>query len=135
MDIRERLERELRRALDRIRGATGAVAVPDARAEASVAPGADPMDAVRQAEDREIGFATRSLLMRRTQRLAEALDRLRMGTYGLCEMCGDPIAPARLVAAPEVVTCVTCQDREERLARRAGGTVGDPGASEEAFDE
>jgi RNA polymerase-binding transcription factor DksA len=32
--------------------------------------------------------------------------------------CEEPIAPARLRALPEVLTCVRCQDRIERLGRR-----------------
>ena len=61
-----------------------------------------------------MNFATRSLLVERANKLAEALDRLRGGEYGLCEECEEPIAPARLRALPEVTTCVRCQDRLER---------------------
>ena len=60
-------------------------------------------------------FATRSLLAERTNRLAEALERLRDGTYGTCQECAEAIAPARLKAVPEVTTCVRCQDRLERM--------------------
>lgn len=37
-----------------------------------------------------------------------ALDRLARGTYGVCERCRAPIAPARLEALPTARTCVTC---------------------------
>ncbi|MGW5187829.1 TraR/DksA family transcriptional regulator [Kribbella sp. NPDC004138] len=30
------------------------------------------------------------------------------GTYGTCEQCGQPIAPARLQARPAARTCITC---------------------------
>jgi DnaK suppressor protein len=68
-------------------------------------------------EDREMNFATRSLLVERANRLAEALERLRDGEYGVCQECGEAIAPARLKAMPEVMTCVRCQDRLERTSR------------------
>jgi len=77
-------------------------------------PLADEVDVIRLNEDREMSFATRSLLVERANKLAEALERLRGGEYGICEECEEAIAPARLRAMPEVTTCVRCQDRLER---------------------
>jgi RNA polymerase-binding transcription factor DksA len=37
-----------------------------------------------------------------------ALARLEHGTYGICQKCGKPIAPARLEAKPTVTTCIDC---------------------------
>ncbi len=39
--------------------------------------------------------------MDRVDRLAEAIERARAGDYGVCEICGDPIAARRLRAIPE----------------------------------
>jgi DnaK suppressor protein len=75
---------------------------------------ADEVDVIRLNEDREMSFATKSLLVERANKLADALERLRDGEYGLCEECEEPIAPARLRAMPEVTRCVRCQDRLER---------------------
>ena len=36
-----------------------------------------------------------------------ALARLAAGTYGICEVCGEPIAPGRLEARPTARTCVS----------------------------
>lgn len=46
----------------------------------------------------EVGLA-------RTER---ALAKLDDGTYGTCDACGEPIAPARLGAMPDSVLCVAC---------------------------
>lgn len=35
-----------------------------------------------------------------------ALTKLDDGTYGLCETCGEPIAPARLEAMPAARFCI-----------------------------
>ena len=78
---------------------------------------ADEVDVIQVNEDREMNFATRSLLVERANRLAEALERLRGGDYGTCQECGEAIAPARLKAMPEVTTCVRCQDRLEKMSR------------------
>ncbi|MGL5809868.1 MAG: TraR/DksA C4-type zinc finger protein [Nocardioides sp.] len=33
---------------------------------------------------------------------------MEAGTYGTCEQCAQPIAPARLEARPAASTCFTC---------------------------
>lgn len=38
----------------------------------------------------------------------DALRKLDQGTYGFCERCGQPIAPARLEAKPEARRCINC---------------------------
>lgn len=38
--------------------------------------------------------------------IEEAMLRLRDGSYGRCEVCGEPIPPARLEARPTARTCV-----------------------------
>ncbi len=43
--------------------------------------------------------------------LEAASDRVAAGTYGTCESCGRPIAPARLEARPEARTCIACASR------------------------
>ena len=40
-----------------------------------------------------------------------ALVKLGAGTYGLCESCGKPIAPARLEAMPAARTCIDCASK------------------------
>ena len=44
----------------------------------------------------------------------EALDRVRAGTFGLCEGCEEPIPKARLNAVPHARFCVNCQRKTER---------------------
>jgi len=46
--------------------------------------------------------------------IEEALEKLREGTYGVCEECGDEIGPARLKAMPLARLCVPCQSRLEK---------------------
>jgi DnaK suppressor protein len=46
-------------------------------------------------------------------RVARALEKLAEGSYGVCDGCGAPTAPALLRPAPESVLCIACA----RLAR------------------
>jgi len=54
-------------------------------------------------------------VLRHTRRhLAEveaALLRVDAGTYGICEVCGRPIAEGRLEARPTARTCIACASR------------------------
>lgn len=46
------------------------------------------------------------------ERTERALAKLEEGTYGTCDGCAEPIAPARLLALPDVALCVTCAAAE-----------------------
>ncbi|PYM90909.1 MAG: hypothetical protein DME04_21205 [Candidatus Rokuibacteriota bacterium] len=117
--VREQLERELRTAVGRLRQMGGGVMLeelPGAIGDNS--PFADEMDEIQASESREIGFATRGLLVERVNRLSAALDRLNDGAYGTCIECEETISPLRLRAMPEVLTCVRCQDQIERFGQQ-----------------
>lgn len=118
MDTRKRLEQELKSAVSRLRQQEGAADVEDIPVLGDNSPFADEVDEIQASERREIGFATRELLVERVNRLVAALDRLNDGQYGRCVECGEEIAPARLRAMPEVPTCVSCQDKIERFGRQ-----------------
>ncbi len=117
--IKKRLEQDLRIAISRLRQLEGAEAMektPGALGDNT--PFADEVDEIQANERREMGYATRELLVDRVNRLVAALDRVNEGDYGMCVECGEPIAPARLRVMPEVSTCVRCQDRLERIGRQ-----------------
>jgi len=40
-----------------------------------------------------------------------ALQRIADGSYGVCEVCGQPISPARLEAMPATRRCISCASR------------------------
>lgn len=48
-----------------------------------------------------------------------ALQRIRTGTYGVCDTCGDDIERERLEAYPTAERCVDCE--RDREVGRAGG--------------
>ncbi len=43
----------------------------------------------------------------------EALNRIKIGTYGACESCGKPVEKARIVALPYSRMCIRCQSKFE----------------------
>jgi RNA polymerase-binding transcription factor len=67
----------------------------------------------------ELGYER---LSRRAKVLTNALERLRDGSYGICEECGGTIPQVRRRALPGVTTCVRCQERGESLPARSQPT-------------
>lgn len=66
----------------------------------------------------EIGY---EVVDHRAHTLAQvnlALKKLEDGTYGRCEMCEEPILPARLRALPFAIRCTRCQEEWEQGAGR-----------------
>lgn len=68
-----------------------------------------PAEAAAALYDREEILTLRGWLRERLAEVDAALERIRIGTYGRCEVCGMPIEPARLEAIPWVRTRVECQ--------------------------
>lgn len=64
-----------------------------------------------------------TLEMRIRNQLAEvehALQKFDKGNYGLCDICGQPIEPARLEALPQASLCLNCKAHLAKGGMRAG---------------
>ncbi len=59
-------------------------------------------------------LTVREELSNRRQRIELALKKMDKGTWGICENCGEPIAPERLDALPFVSLCITCQEEQDK---------------------
>lgn len=70
------------------------------------------IEAVSRLTDIGVGQSLETAL----ERLDRALAKLDEGTYGMCDECGEPIAPARLQAFPESVLCLPCAAASARRA-------------------
>ena len=67
-------------------------------------------EAVSRLTDIGVGDSLERVLAR-TERAVAKLDD---GSYGICDVCGDPISPGRLRALPDGVLCVKCAAAERR---------------------
>ena len=56
--------------------------------------------------DRELDQGLEEGVQQAVERIDAALGRMDDGTYGVCEVCGSPIAPARLQAIPWTTRCI-----------------------------
>jgi DnaK suppressor protein len=107
LDAVEQVLRERAAALD-VR-LTGMAAPPERGSGISFGKrvGDGTTEAVRRLTEVGVGGA----LETKQHRVVRALEKLDEGTYGVCDNCGRPIAPARLRFAPESVLCIDCARR------------------------
>jgi RNA polymerase-binding transcription factor DksA len=81
-------------------------------------PTSDTLDTVQEAMAKEEALKAREALIQRLKVLARAEEKIRDGSYGLCEACGKAIPPARLQILPEALLCVRCAEQTERRTPR-----------------
>ena len=78
----------------------------------------DLADVASDTFEREKGFAIENSVQELLNQVEEALGRMDDGSYGLCEVCGQPIHPDRLRALPYARLCINCKAREEQAIPR-----------------
>jgi len=54
---------------------------------------------------------------RQLKEIEDALERIKLGEYGICEDCGEPIPEQRLRLFPAARLCVKCQEELDQLER------------------
>jgi DnaK suppressor protein len=108
-DVRRRLEERRDRTSER-------VAALAQRPELGTAQGFGKRigDGTVEAISRLTEIGVGSSLEQALARTERALAKVDDGTYGMCDTCGQPIAPARLEAMPDGVMCLACASSERR---------------------
>lgn len=70
---------------------------------------AEEMDeAILEDYEKNVNDAEKSIVKTLRIQVKKALAAIRLGKYGICEVCGKPIDRARLQAYPEATTCIEC---------------------------
>jgi DnaK suppressor protein len=114
VEIRKRLEADR----DRLRAEIDEVKARPATFSAAVDSyyGNHLADTATDIFEEEKALALEAHLVGLLGQVVAALERIAKGTYGICENCGEPIAPERLEALPYATTCLSCSAG----ARKAG---------------
>jgi RNA polymerase-binding transcription factor DksA len=111
-EIRGRLTAELgemQRAYD-----NSLEALDDLQQAGNDGAGDDQADAGSKTFDREQEQSIAQNRYDLISQLQRAIERIDTGTYGICEICGNPIPKARLQYQPQATMDVNCKAREER---------------------
>lgn len=78
---------------------------------------ADALDDQIASENRSITAQTLTGYSQRLLDTVRALEKIKEGSYGLCDECDEPIKENRLKAVIEAIRCLKCQDKHD-LQRR-----------------
>lgn len=54
------------------------------------------------------------------RKIEKALDRIRDGTFGICERCEEEINIKRLEARPVTTLCIRCKEEQEKKEKSYG---------------
>ena len=72
-----------------------------------------PADVATDTAERELDVSRLAMLDARLAQIADAFERLRHGTYGICADCGQKIPDERLALVPDTPYCVKDAQREQ----------------------
>ena len=76
--------------------------------------GGDLADCASDATHDEISSRLAEVESRELAQIEHALEQMREGKYGICDLCSEPIPLARLNALPYATHCIKCQREVER---------------------
>jgi len=81
-----------------------------------------PADDATDIFDRQRNIAVENEMQRELAQVEHALSRFETGTYGLCEVCEQPIGEERLEARPAATLCIVHQRERDSQAYSVPGT-------------
>lgn len=73
----------------------------------------DNYDIASNERDRELSYMLGDRERKKVREIDNALLKIKEGTYGVCDECGEPISKKRLKVIPYSNLCINCQSRAE----------------------
>ena len=116
--LRSRLESEKKRLLNELEQTRASARPAEERREGS--PFGKREEEATETQELEKRLALEKRLTDLLAEFQHALDKFDKGTYGLCDICGRKIDPARLEALPQANLCLECKAKEARGKASAG---------------
>ena len=80
----------------------------------------DPTDRASLEADRNFMLRIRDREHKLIKKIKKTLKRIELGTFGICESCGEDISIKRLKARPVTSQCIDCKSKEEALEKALG---------------
>jgi DnaK suppressor protein len=80
----------------------------------------DEMDLASSEYIQSFEFRLRGREKSLLSKLDLALKKIEDGSFGVCEICEEPIGKKRLEARPETSLCIKCKEDQEREERTMG---------------
>lgn len=74
----------------------------------------DEIDLAASESQQSMVFRLRDREKYLLEKIDRALERIKEGTFGVCEECDEEIAVKRLEARPVTTVCVRCKEEQEK---------------------
>ena len=113
--LRSRLENEQKRLISELEQLKASVRPANERREGS--PFGKREEEATETLELETRLALEKSVRDQLAEIEHALSKIENGTYGLCDICGQPIDPARLEALPQANLCLSCKAGQEKDAK------------------
>ena len=111
-ELRTHLESERKRLITELEESEASVRSMDARREGS--PFGKREEEATESFELEKRLAVEKQIREHLVEVEHALEKFEKGTYGLCDSCGQPIAPNRLQALPQASLCLDCKAKNAK---------------------
>ncbi len=111
--LRSRLESEQKRLLGELEQIETSTRPAEERREGS--PFGKREEEATESLELEKRLALEKQVRAHLAEVEHALRKFEEGTYGLCDSCGQPIAPDRLEALPQASLCVACKEKNAKV--------------------
>lgn len=113
--LRKVLGSEQKRLNEELEQLQASAPTPDERREGS--PFGKREEEATETLELEKRLALENRLRQEMAGVEHALQKFKEDTYGLCDSCGQPIAPARLEALPQASLCLNCKTQQAKNAK------------------
>ncbi|MCL4428253.1 MAG: TraR/DksA family transcriptional regulator [Deltaproteobacteria bacterium] len=78
----------------------------------------DNYDIASSERDRELSYMLGDRERKKVREIDNALLKIKEGTYGVCDECGEPISKKRLKIIPYSNLCINCQSKAEEEEKK-----------------
>ncbi len=113
--LRARLESERKRLIEEMEQLKSTIRPANERREGS--PFGKREEEATESYELERRLTLEKSIREQLASVEHALQKFEDGTYGLCDSCGEPIAPERLEALPQATLCLDCKARQAKDAQ------------------
>lgn len=110
--LRSRLESEQKRLIDELEQLEASGQPTEVRREGS--PFGKREEEATESFELEKRLALENQISANLAKVKLALLKFEKGTYGLCDICGQPITPERLEALPQANLCMACKSKQPK---------------------
>ena len=83
----------------------------------------DVLDQIQHAQEREMAIGNLERASARLSEVRTALQRIQLGTFGICAECEEEVSMKRLAALPWATLCLGCREIADRTQALTGNAI------------